>query len=277
MRSVEVAGHAGVRLRVFEAGPARAPSILFLHGWSQSHASWRAQLTGPLAARFRLAALDLRGHGASDQPHAVDAYSEGAAWAEDLAAVIASLGLSRPVLVGWSYAGLVIGDYLRRCGDHDIGGVVLVGAMNRIGRDLPPGLMGDETAAAAAGLNASEPSQRMAAALAFAKLCFAETPEAETLARFAMTTLFAAAAARRGMFRRTDDFRQDYAGMAKPLRLIHGAEDRVVRLAMAEGLLAAAPAARLSVYEGVGHSPFAEAPERFDAEIAEFAAVLQAG
>jgi pimeloyl-ACP methyl ester carboxylesterase len=41
---------------------------------------------------------------------------------------------------------------------------------------------------------------------------------------------------------------------------------------MSRRLLDLNPAARLSVYEGVGHAPFYERPERFNRELAVFAA-----
>jgi len=41
------------------------------------------------------------------------------------------------VLVGWSYGGLVITDYLRRHGTADVAGLALVGAITEIGRGHP--------------------------------------------------------------------------------------------------------------------------------------------
>jgi non-heme chloroperoxidase len=55
-------GGAGVKINVVETGNPDGPPILFIHGWSQSHASWFRQLNAPeLSERFRLIALDLRG------------------------------------------------------------------------------------------------------------------------------------------------------------------------------------------------------------------------
>ena len=46
-------------------------------------------------------------------------------------------------------------------------------------------------------------------------------------------------------------------------------EEPVVLPAMAEHILAACPTAEVSRYDGVGHVPFLEAPERFNRELAE--------
>ena len=104
-----------MKFHVREWGKVDAPAILFIHGWSQNHLCWRKQHESQLADRFRLVAFDLRGHGMSEAPEAQDQYTE-AAWADDVAAIVDHLDLEQPVLVGWSYAGFVICDYLRAHG-----------------------------------------------------------------------------------------------------------------------------------------------------------------
>jgi pimeloyl-ACP methyl ester carboxylesterase len=53
-----------------------------------------------------------------------------------------------------------------------------------------------------------------------------------------------------------------------PLLVTHGREDSVVLPAMAEHVLATCPTAEASWYEGVGHAPHIEDPERFNRELA---------
>ncbi len=53
-----------------------------------------------------------------------------------------------------------------------------------------------------------------------------------------------------------------------PLLVSHGREDTVVLPAMAEHVLAICPVAEASWYDGVGHTPHLEAPERFNGELA---------
>jgi len=131
----------GVRLNVVETGNPQGPAIVFVHGISQSWLSWIAQLSDPtLRATYRLVAFDLRGHGASQGSQvAVDAdgapyaplpdaaYNNGnaaataALWAGDLQAVLTGLALSSPTVVGWSYGGCVVLDYI---GTHaGLGGI----------------------------------------------------------------------------------------------------------------------------------------------------------
>jgi pimeloyl-ACP methyl ester carboxylesterase len=56
-----------------------------------------------------------------------------------------------------------------------------------------------------------------------------------------------------------------------PLLVTQGRADTVVLPAMAEHILATYPAAEASWYEGVGHVPHMEEPERFNRELAELA------
>jgi pimeloyl-ACP methyl ester carboxylesterase len=52
-----------------------------------------------------------------------------------------------------------------------------------------------------------------------------------------------------------------------PLLVSHGREDTVVLPPMADHVLATCPAAEPSWYEGVGHTPHLEQPERFNREL----------
>src|SRR5689334_4921038 len=77
-----VVGGGGCRLHVLETGSPRGQSILFIHGFSQNALTWTAQLDSALRHRYRLVAMDLRGHGASDRPTA--GYDDSKLWADDI-------------------------------------------------------------------------------------------------------------------------------------------------------------------------------------------------
>src|SRR3546814_4155770 len=122
-----VAAPDGVSIAAYDSGRPAGRAVLLIHGYSQSHLCWSRQFGGSLAGRFRLAAMDLRGHGASDKPTDPAAYQDGRRWADDVAAVIERLDLKRPVLVGWSFGGRVLCDYVRHPGQDGIAGLVYVG------------------------------------------------------------------------------------------------------------------------------------------------------
>jgi pimeloyl-ACP methyl ester carboxylesterase len=66
-------------------------------------------------------------------------------------------------------------------------------------------------------------------------------------------------------------------GLKLPVLVTHGAEDKNSKLIAAEYTAKTIPGAKLSVYQGVGHSPFFEAAPRFNAELAEFVRSAQKG
>jgi non-heme chloroperoxidase len=128
-----VQGAGGLRLHVREWGKPDGPPVLFIHGLSQSHLCWARQYESALAQEFRLVAYDLRGHGMSEAPLEPEHYTDGAPWADDVAAIIQQLGLERPVLVGWSYGGFVICDYLRDHGQDRIAAIDFADAVVSLG------------------------------------------------------------------------------------------------------------------------------------------------
>jgi non-heme chloroperoxidase len=128
MKIHTVKGAAGVNLHVREYGKSTGIPILFIHGWSQNHVCWSKQYDSALKDDARIIALDLRGHGMSDAPLQTDQYTDGDKWADDLAAVIDELALDRTILVGWSYGGYIIADYVRRKGQRKLAGINFVDA-----------------------------------------------------------------------------------------------------------------------------------------------------
>ncbi len=161
IRSYRITGGAGTAINVAETGNENGRPVLFIHGLSQSALAWRKQLRSHLGNDLRVVAMDLRGHGQSERTP--DGYDDQSRWADDVHAVITTLGLRRPILCGWSYGGVVIGDYLRRHGEQAIGGICLVAAVSQLGESvLPflgakfintfPGLFSDEVPASMAAI-----------------------------------------------------------------------------------------------------------------------------
>lgn len=61
------------------------------------------------------------------------------------------------------------------------------------------------------------------------------------------------------------------ATVAVPVLVTHGQEDAIVLPSMADHTLTVCPAGTASWYDGVGHRPFWEAPDRFDRALAGLA------
>lgn len=99
----------GSRFHVATAGPERPkddprPLVLLLHGFPQFWWAWRHQLTALADAGHHVAAMDLRGVGASDKP---PTGYDVPTTTRDVAGVVRSLGHDRAVVVGHGTGGIV--------------------------------------------------------------------------------------------------------------------------------------------------------------------------
>ena len=105
IKSQRVALATGVELAVATSGDPAAPPVILLHGFPESHRTWR--LVAPLLAeRFHCIVPDQRGFGASDQPQAVAAYSADILIA-DIFALADALGVEQFALVGHDWGGAI--------------------------------------------------------------------------------------------------------------------------------------------------------------------------
>ncbi len=95
----------GITMNVALAGRADAPPVIFLHGFPESHRTWRA-LAPLLANDLRLIMPDLRGYGATDKPQDVADYATDTLLA-DLFALADALGIDRFALVGHDWGGAI--------------------------------------------------------------------------------------------------------------------------------------------------------------------------
>jgi pimeloyl-ACP methyl ester carboxylesterase len=92
----------GARFHVAELGDG--PLVILLHGFPQFWWAWRDQLVALSDAGYRVAAIDLRGYGASDKPpQGYDTYTLAA----DVASIVRSLGESSAVVVGHGWGGWI--------------------------------------------------------------------------------------------------------------------------------------------------------------------------
>lgn len=82
------------------------PALVFLHGWCDGRESWTATLEHFRGA-YRCVAPDMRGHGLSGLPRDHAYFPE--ALSGDVVALCEFLGVSRPVLIGHSFGGMLAG------------------------------------------------------------------------------------------------------------------------------------------------------------------------
>ena len=92
-------------IAVHESG-GQGPPVVLIHGNSSSSRAFSRQLEGPLGRRARLVAVDLPGHGESDDAKDPSAYSLPG-HARAVRAVVEALDLHEARFVGWSLGGHV--------------------------------------------------------------------------------------------------------------------------------------------------------------------------
>lgn len=270
MTTHTVTGGGGVELNVEEAGNPRGQAILFIHGYSQSRHSWRKQMESDLADDFRLVALDNRGHGRSEKPEGE--YGDSDLWAADVQRVIETLGLDEPVLVGWSYGGLIVSDYLASYGDEHISGINFCGAISKLGTEDALAVIGEPFFEALPGFESDTVEESVDTLETFLGQCVhGDLPEDELLSMLGFNVLVPPHV-REGLHSRTVTHDEDLRQITKSVLVSHGAEDVIVLPAAAEEHAELIETAETSRYPEVGHSPFWEDPERFNRELREFVA-----
>ena len=272
-----VSGGGGAAIATVAVGPESAQPIVFIHGWSQSAHAWDGFLQGALAQDYHLIALDMRGHGRSDRPDPDVSYNQSTLWADDIAAVIAAYHLTKPILVGWSYGGYVIADYLRHYGEGNVGGVLFAGAITQRATEKVKRYRNAESGPRFKAATTSDGNTRQAAR-DFLRLCTYDALPSARVESLIDEMALVPLAVRAALFARPMVDNDDVlAKLTIPVTVVHGAEDRIVLPASAEDHAAVIPGTTLRIYPGVGHMPFEEAPAAFEADLRALAQTVAAG
>ena len=254
MKSHNITGGGGVQLHVLESGREHGRPILYLHGFSQCGLSWNRQLNSDLAEDHRLLAMDMRGHGRSDRP--AQGYDDTRLWAEDVKAVIDGLNLDRPVLCGWSYGAIVILDYIRHFGVDQVGGLHLVGAVTKLGREAAKETLSQEFLGLIPGFFSTEAGESSASLEALLRLCFVQQPSSEEFRQMLEYNVSVPSFVRRALFARTVDNDDLLVKIRKPVLITHGAQDAIVKPATASQHRNLMAHAEIQMVEKAGHAPF---------------------
>lgn len=272
----QVMGGGDTPLNVVEAGSVDGKEILLIHGVSQSYLSWKEQLTADELQSYRMVAFDLRGHGNSAKPWKAEDYADTKLWADDVAAVISATNLKKPIVVAWSYGGIVLMDYIRHYGTDQISAIHLVANSAALIDYIPDPDSADELVMQQMVANRSRQQslniEQNIASVRFAVPLLTETnmgPEWRQQA--SLVTMMTPSYVRRALALRTIDNKGLSAALGNlPILLSYGTRDGSVTEPMADAFLSRFPNTMVSRYEGGGHSPFVEASIRFNRELSEF-------
>ncbi len=105
METTRISLATGVTLKVAQGGPHEAEPIILLHGFPESHRTWRS-VAPAFAEDYRVIAPDQRGFGGSDKPVGVDHYRVEETVA-DIFALADAYRIDRFTLVGHDWGGAI--------------------------------------------------------------------------------------------------------------------------------------------------------------------------
>lgn len=93
----------GIELDVVDEGPRDAPALIFLHGFPESHRTWRNQIAH-FSGIYRCIAPDQRGYRGSSKPRGVESYSPDKLIG-DIFLLADALGVEKFTIVGHDWGG----------------------------------------------------------------------------------------------------------------------------------------------------------------------------
>ena len=96
---------SGIELDYLDEGPRDAPALIFLHGFPESHRTWRNQIAH-FSDRYRCIAPDQRGYRGSSKPQDVASYTPDKL-AGDIFQLADALGVEKFTVIGHDWGGAI--------------------------------------------------------------------------------------------------------------------------------------------------------------------------
>jgi len=243
--------------------------VVFVSSWALSGEMWAYQVAHLSEAGFRCIAYDRRGHGRSDVPgrgYDMDTL------ADDLAAVIDTLGLKDAILVGHSMGGAEVIRYLGKHGAAKVKKVVLAAAVAPYIVQTPDNPYGAPMAYHQATLKAYAadfPKWAMDNQTAFFTPETSPALKAWLTDQLLATPVPVAVAAFKALIGK--DLRPDLPKIDRPVLLLHGDKDASAPLAATGQRLATGiKGAELKVYPGAPHGLFVTHMEQLNRDLEAF-------
>jgi pimeloyl-ACP methyl ester carboxylesterase len=251
----------GIKLHYEDHGQGKA--VLLVHAFPLAGAMWQQQVAA-LKGQYRLIVPDMRGFGASEGtpgPTTMETF------ADDLAALLDTLGIDKVVLGGLSMGGYISFAFLRRHADR-LRGLILCDT--RATPDTPEGKENRETTAQ---MVENEGARAIADKMLPVMLSPAAPDDLKTSVRglIEQNSPQGIAAALRGMALRPDS--SDLLPTIKvPTMVVVGSQDVLSTPKELHGLQAAIPGSRFVELGGAGHVANLENPEAFNDSVRDFLA-----
>jgi pimeloyl-ACP methyl ester carboxylesterase len=239
----------------------RGPSLLLLHGITESRRAWDP-LIAALAADHVVVAVDLRGHGESPRGQPYDPFTMAA----DVFGVAEAVGAREPLVVGHSLGAVLASLYAANApvrGVVNIDQPLELGGFQQMLMSVEPMLRGDEASFQAVMRNIFDMLQGPLPASERERLLALSHPEQEVVLGVWGTVFDSDPAELDALMS------SGLAAITAPYLALHG-ED--VSAEYTQWLAARVQNATIEVWPGLGHYPHLMEPERFVARLREFEA-----
>jgi pimeloyl-ACP methyl ester carboxylesterase len=274
MKTYTVTGGGGIAIHVVETGNPTGVPIIFFHGTSQCRLQWDRQLNSDLAGRYRLIALDLRGHGLSDKPR--DAYGDSKLWADDVHAVIEALDADRPILCGWSYGPFAFLDYIRHYGQERLRGLHFVAALTKLGSEDAASFLTPEFLTVVPQLFSADVETSVEGLNNLLQLCFTKEPSEVELYLMLGYNACVPPHVRQSWFSRSIDNEDLLREIQLPVLITHGSADAIVKTTSLDRHRTLMPHAQVQLIPNAGHAAFWDDAQSFNERLHEFCVSCEA-
>lgn len=265
---------SGLRIHYRDQGNPDGVPLILIHGTAASLHTWEP-LVDRLGGEYRIITYTQPGHGLTG-PHPRDDYS-AAGMMEAVDALAKELKLQTFVLGGNSMGGWVSWHYALQNPDRvdallllDAGGPPL-----REGEEAAPSNIGFRILNTPIGafLMQHYTPRFLVRDSALQSVSVKTVMDEETVDRYWELLRYPGnrkAAATRGLIDPDEAVFSDLARLETPTLVIWGAEDQIIRASAAQSFDETMPNADVVIYEGIGHLPMEEAPDRTALDIDAF-------
>ncbi len=264
--------HCGIAIA---ESAGEGPPVLLIHGNSSCKEVFRNQLEGEIGGKYRLIAMDLPGHGGSEDARNPEVTYNVPGYADTANEVLAQLGIDSAAVMGWSLGGHIGIDMIGR---YPVVCALMISGTPPIGQGedqlaaafLPSEHMGltgqavfseedaDNYARATSGENAP-----------FEDFLLEAARRTDGRARALMLGAFVAGVGA--------DQRRIVESSNIPLAIVNGGGEPFVNNEFVKSIdYANLWNGEVHILDGVGHAPFWEAPGRFDPIFSRFLAEVTA-